>query len=71
MIRSLKRDNDGHWGSDTFMIAIDPINEQSNGFAFWVNFRGAQVVEVLTVNSWGTYIYNNWDNKWHSKVAQF
>lgn len=70
IIQSLKRDNDGHWGSDGFTVAIDPINERSNGFMFGVNAGGAQMEGVLTVNSWGTDGDRNWDNKWYSKVAQ-
>ncbi|MEM6524211.1 MAG: DUF5916 domain-containing protein [Bacteroidota bacterium] len=71
VIQSLKRDNDGHWGSDGFTVVVDPINERSNGFMFGVNAGGAQMEGVLTVNSWGTDGDRNWDNKWYSKVVQY
>ncbi len=71
VIQSLKRDNDGHWSSDGFTVALDPINERSNGFMFGVNAGGAQMEGVLTVNNWGTDGDRNWDNKWYSKVVQY
>lgn len=70
IIQSLRRDNNSHWNSDGFTVALDPINERSNGFMFGVNAGGAQMEGVLTVNSWGTDGDRNWDNKWFSKVVQ-
>jgi len=65
IIQTLKRDNYGE--SDAFAVIIDPVNEQTNGYAFAVNAKGAQS-ELLVAPSGSGFSANNtdesWDNKW-------
>lgn len=71
VIQSLKRDNGGHWQSDGFTVAIDPINKGTNGFLFGVNAGGAQMEAAMSARGTGTRNDSNWDNKWYSEVKQF
>ena len=64
IVESLKRDF-SFGKNDNFLVAIDPFNNQSTGFAFGLNTYGAQ---------WDGTMYNgrnvdlNWDTKWYSEV---
>lgn len=71
IIQSLRRDSENHWSSDGFTIAIDPINQRTNGFLFGVNAGGAQIEGTLNVRGSDTESDNNWDNKWYSQVKQY
>ena len=63
-MESLKRDF-SFCKNDNFLVAIDPFNNQSTGFAFGLNAYGAQ---------WDGTMYDgrsvdlNWDTKWYSEV---
>ena len=52
--------------NDNFIVAIDPFNNMSTGFAFGLNTYGAQ---------WDSTLFNgrsvdlNWDTKWYSEVS--
>lgn len=71
IIQSLKRDNDGHWQSDGFTVAIDPINKRTNGFLFGVNAGGAQMEATMSAQGSNTRNDTNWDNKWYSQVREY
>ena len=64
VVESLKRDF-SFGKNDNFLVAIDPFNNQSTGFAFGLNAYGAQ---------WDGTMYDgrsvdlNWDTKWSSEV---
>ena len=64
VLESLKRDF-SFGKNDNFLVAIDPFNNQSTGFAFGLNAYGAQ---------WDGTMYDgrsvdlNWDTKWYSEV---
>jgi len=64
VVESLKRDF-SFGKNDNFLVAIDPFNNQSTGFAFGLNTYGAQ---------WDGTMYDgrsvdlNWDTKWYSEV---
>ncbi len=64
VVESLKRDF-SFGKNDNFLVAIDPFNNQSTGFAFGLNAYGAQ---------WDGTMYDgrrvdlNWDTKWYSQV---
>ena len=64
VVESLKRDF-SFGKNDNFLVAIDPFNNQSTGFAFGLNAYGAQ---------WDGTMYDgrsvdlNWDTKWYSEV---
>lgn len=70
IIQSLKRDDRNHWQSDAFTVAIDPINQRTNGFVFGVNAGGAQFEGMLNMRGNDSNIDTNWDNKWFSAVQQ-
>ncbi len=52
--------------NDNFIVAMDPFNNMSTGFAFGLNTYGAQ---------WDGTLFNgrnvdlNWDTKWYSEVS--
>jgi len=65
VIQSLKRDIFGD--SDEFSVFIDPVNEQTNGFAFGVNAKGAQSEALITPNDGDP----SWDNRWFVEVQNY
>lgn len=67
VIQSLRRDT-RFWGSDGFSVAIDPVNERTNGFLFAVNAGGAQSEALLPMN--GGQNAWSWDTKWYSEVSR-
>jgi hypothetical protein len=64
VVESLKRDF-SFGKNDNFLVALDPFDNQTTGFAFGLNAFGAQ---------WDGTMYNgrnvdlNWDTKWYSEV---
>ncbi len=71
VIQTLKRDKFGE--SDEFTLLIDPVGQQTNGFAFMVNAWGAQSEALLSPSSAGlagSNIDESWDNKWFVAVQQ-
>ncbi|MEM8526231.1 MAG: DUF5916 domain-containing protein, partial [Bacteroidota bacterium] len=65
VIQSLKRDIFGD--SDEFAVFIDPVNEQTNGFAFGANAKGAQSESLITPNDADP----SWDNRWFVQVQNY
>ena len=65
VVESYKRDF-SFGKNDNFLVAIDPFNNMTTGFAFGLNTYGAQ---------WDGTMYDgrsvdlNWDTKWYSEVA--
>ena len=65
VVESYKRDF-SFGKNDNFIMAIDPFNNMSTGFAFGLNAYGAQ---------WDATMYDgrsvdlNWDTKWYSEVT--
>ena len=65
VVESYKRDF-SFGKNDNFLVAIDPFNNMTTGFAFGLNTYGAQ---------WDGTMYDgrrvdlNWDTKWYSKVT--
>ena len=78
IIKTLKRDKE-FWEGDGFGVVIDPVNEQTNGFAFHINPAGVQAEYLVTgqtgrrrepepgqsLNGFNVA----WDNKWFSEVT--
>ncbi|MFT5167404.1 MAG: hypothetical protein ACI8P3_002641 [Saprospiraceae bacterium] len=70
VVQTLKRDN-VIWSSDGFGIFLDPVNQQTNGFAFFTNAYGVQTEGLLSAFSSGDEGMNrDWDNKWFTEVHQ-
>jgi hypothetical protein len=63
VIQTLKRDN-VVWMSDGIMLILDPVNQQSNGFAFYTNALGAQTEGLITLADDDEGMSRDWDNKW-------
>ena len=51
--------------NDNFLVAIDPFNNQTTGFAFGLNAYGAQWDGTMYE---GRSVDLNWDSKWYSEV---
>ena len=64
VVESLKRDF-SFGKNDNFLVAIDPFNNQSTGFAFGLNAYGAQWDGTMYD---GRMVDLNWDTKWYSEV---
>ena len=69
VIQTLKRDN-GFFESDAFSIAIDPVNQRTNGFVFSVNPYNVQTEDLVTANSGFEEMNFSWDNKWISATSR-
>lgn len=70
IVQTLKRD-DAIWRSDGFVAFIDPVNKQTNGFAFYTNAYGVQTEGLLSAFGAGDEGMNrDWDNKWFVEVDQ-
>lgn len=71
-VQSLERDSENaHWDSDSFTIAIDPVNRKQSGYMFGVNAGGARVDGSLLVEPSRTTYDDSWDEKWYSSVKQY
>jgi hypothetical protein len=67
MVESLRRDfNFGK--NDNFIIAVDPFDDQTNGFSFGANAAGAQWDGIMYE---GGKMDLSWDNKWTSVVKNY
>ena len=66
IVESLRRDF-SFGKNDNFLLFLDPFDDQTNGFSFGSNARGAQ---------WDGLMYNggsidlSWENKWESAVKE-
>lgn len=72
IIQSLQRDSDNsQWGSDSFTIAIDPINKKQSGIIIGVNAGGAELDGNLLVEPSRTTYSDAWDERWFSATKQY
>lgn len=69
VIQTLKRDN-GFLESDAVSIALDPVNQRTNGFVFSVNPYNVQTEDQVTANSGFEEMNFSWDNKWFSATSR-
>lgn len=67
MVESLRRDFNFP-KNDNFIFALDPFDDQTNGFTFGANAAGAQWDGILYA---GGAADLNWDNKWYSEVRTY
>ncbi len=72
VIQTLKRD-DVIWRSDGFGVFIDPVNQQTNGFAFFTNAYGVQTEGLISgfIGTNDEGMSRDWDNKWYTEAYQF
>ena len=72
IIQSLQRDSDNsQWGSDSFTIAIDPINKKQGGIIIGINAGGAELDGTLLVEPSRTTYSDAWDERWFSSTKQY
>lgn len=72
IIQSLQRDSDdSHWGSDSFTVAIDPINKKQSGIMVGVNAGGAKFDGSLLIEPSRTTYTDTWDTSWVSVTKQY
>ena len=64
MVESLRRDF-SFGKNDNFLLAMDPFDDQTNGFSFGANAAGAQWDGIMYE---GGKMDLSWDNKWVSQV---
>jgi hypothetical protein len=67
ILQSLKRDY-SYPVSDAFAVYLDPFEDQTNGFSFSVNPKGAQ--REGSLENGGTFgVSTAWDARWFSQVS--
>lgn len=77
LVTSLKRDGNGFWDGDTFMVSFDPGNERTNGYGFATNSAGVQYDNEISGNlgtrSGGSNSGFNtaWNNKWQVETKVY
>ncbi|MFB6306522.1 MAG: DUF5916 domain-containing protein, partial [Flavobacteriales bacterium] len=67
VIQSLKRDFDMN-KSDAFILLLGPFRDKTNGFAFYVNPKGARGEAMIQRGGGFRGTNDAWDNKWFSAV---
>jgi hypothetical protein len=69
VVQTLKRDN-SIYESDALSIAIDPVNQRTNGFLFSINPYNVQTEDLVGAGSDGELNFS-WDNKWYSATKRY
>ena len=67
--QTLKRDQ-GIYESDAISIAIDPVNQRTNGFLFSITPYNVQTEELVNVGAPSEELSFSWDNKWFSATSR-
>jgi len=66
--QTLKRDQ-GFFDSDAVSIALDPVNQRTNGFVFSITPYNVQSEDLVNAGS-GSELNFSWDNKWYSATSR-
>jgi len=66
--QTLKRDQ-GIYESDAVSIALDPVNQRTNGFIFSITPYNVQTEDLVNVGQ-GDEMSFSWDNKWYSATSR-
>ena len=69
VVQSLKRDQ-GFFMSDAVTIAIDPVNQRTNGFLFSITPYNVQSEDLVSSGLSGDMLSFSWDNKWISATTR-
>ena len=67
--QTLKRDQ-GIFDSDAVSIALDPVNQRTNGFLFSITPYNVQSEDLVTAGSGSEDLNFSWDNKWYSATSR-
>lgn len=70
VVQSLKRDQ-GFFSSDAVAIAIDPVNQKTNGFLFGLTPYNVQSEDLVANGQSGGELSFSWDNKWISATTRY
>ena len=68
IVQTLKRDNVAE--DDKFLIIIDPVGQQTNGFIFASSAFGVQTEALISTTGAGADFDPSWDNRWFSDVER-
>jgi Domain of unknown function (DUF5916)/Carbohydrate family 9 binding domain-like len=69
VVQSLKRDQ-GFFMSDAVTIAIDPVNQRTNGFLFSITPYNVQSEDLVASGQSNGELSFSWDNKWISATSR-
>jgi hypothetical protein len=69
VVQSLKRDQ-GFFMSDAVTIAIDPVNQRTNGFLFSITPYNVQSEDLVASGQSNGELSFSWDNKWISATTR-
>ena len=69
VVQSLKRDQ-GFFMSDAVTIAIDPVNQRTNGFLFSITPYNVQSEDLVASGQNNGELSFSWDNKWISATSR-
>ena len=67
--QTLKRDQ-GIYDSDAVSIALDPVNQRTNGFIFSITPYNVQTEDLVNVGQSDDEMSFSWDNKWYSATSR-
>lgn len=67
--QTLKRDQT-FLTSDAVAIAIDPVNQRTNGFLFAVTPYNVQTEDLISAGTSSDEMNFSWDNKWYSATSR-
>lgn len=69
IVQTLKRDQ-GFFDSDAVTIALDPVNQRTNGFLFSITPYNVQSEDLVVVGTGPDNLQFSWDNKWYSATSR-
>ena len=69
VVQTLKRDQ-GFFDTDAVTIAIDPVNQRTNGFLFSITPYNVQSEDLVVVGASMEPLPFSWDNKWYSAATR-
>lgn len=69
VVQTLKRDQQ-FFNSDAIAIAIDPVNQRTNGFLFALTPYNVQTEDLVSAGMQSDQMSFSWDNKWYSATSR-
>lgn len=69
VVLAMRRDDEGnYWRSDAFCVAIDPNNNDKNGYFFGMNTQGVQLDGALSQRGANPFLDPFWDEYWEGEA---
>lgn len=70
VVLSMRRDDEGnYWRSDAFCVAIDPNNNDKNGYLFGLNAQGVRLDGSLSQRGANPFLDPFWDELWEGEAS--